>query len=161
MLGADLVFTDYLPAMYLPIGKLKWPDLTVIFIQVTFGGAVAQPYQHSLRHDQPYCWSRRTHYHPWLYDNVEEVPQAEREMIAQIPFDEEKYKASIGVKELFGEKGIPHWAQQLPSVFWRLWHLGWLYRWRLQNCITFKSLCKVSCRLVPHQDHHKISKLFH
>lgn len=29
---------------------------------------------------------------PGFYDDVEEVPQAEREMIAHIPFDEEKYK---------------------------------------------------------------------
>ena len=27
------------------------------------------------------------------------------EMIAQIPFDEEKYKKAIGVDALFGEKG--------------------------------------------------------
>lgn len=42
---------------------------------------------------------------PGFYDDVEEVPQAEREMIASIPFDEEKYKQAIGVKALFGEKG--------------------------------------------------------
>lgn len=42
---------------------------------------------------------------PGFYDEVEEVPQAEREMIAHIPFDEKKYKEAIGVKELFGEKG--------------------------------------------------------
>ena len=41
---------------------------------------------------------------PGFYDAVEEVPQAEREMIAHIPFNEEKYKEAIGVKELFGEK---------------------------------------------------------
>ena len=40
-----------------------------------------------------------------FYDDVEEVPQAEREMIAHIPFDEKKYKEAIGVKERFGEKG--------------------------------------------------------
>ena len=34
---------------------------------------------------------------PGFYDDVEEVPQAERDMIAHIPFDEEKYKAAIGV----------------------------------------------------------------
>ena len=42
---------------------------------------------------------------PGFYDDVEEVPQAERDMITHIPFDEEKYKAAIGVKELSGEKG--------------------------------------------------------
>ena len=38
---------------------------------------------------------------PGFYDDVEEVPQAEREMIAHIPFDEEKYKKAIGVNALF------------------------------------------------------------
>ena len=42
---------------------------------------------------------------PSFYDDVEEVPQAERDMIARIPFDEEKYKKAINVKALFGEKG--------------------------------------------------------
>lgn len=42
---------------------------------------------------------------PGFYDDVEEVPQAEREMIAHIPFDEEKYKKAISVNALFGEKG--------------------------------------------------------
>lgn len=42
---------------------------------------------------------------PGFYDDVEEVSPAEREMIAQIPFDEAKYKAAIGVDALSGEKG--------------------------------------------------------
>ena len=42
---------------------------------------------------------------PGFYDDVEEVPQTERDMIARIPFDEEKYKKAIHVKALFGEKG--------------------------------------------------------
>ena len=37
---------------------------------------------------------------PHFYDRVEEVPEAERRMIARIPFDEARYKASIGVEEL-------------------------------------------------------------
>ena len=47
---------------------------------------------------------------PGFYDDVEEVPQAEREMIARIPFDEEKYKKAIGVNALFGEKGTVRWS---------------------------------------------------
>lgn len=42
---------------------------------------------------------------PEFYDDVEEVSEAEREMIARIPFDEQKYKEAIGVDALFGEKG--------------------------------------------------------
>lgn len=46
---------------------------------------------------------------PHFYDDVEEVPAAEREMIAQIPFDEQKYMAAINVKALKGEKDILPW----------------------------------------------------
>ena len=42
---------------------------------------------------------------PHFYDDVKKVPAAEREMIAQIPFDEKKYMEAIGVKALKGEKG--------------------------------------------------------
>ena len=45
---------------------------------------------------------------PHFYDDVEEVPAAEREMIASIPFNEEKYMQAIGVKALKGEKDILH-----------------------------------------------------
>ena len=54
---------------------------------------------------------------PHFYDDVEKVPAAEREMIAQIPFDEKKYMEAI-------------------------------------------AYAKVSCRLVPHQNHAVISQLF-
>lgn len=70
---------------------------------------------------------------PGFYDDVEEVPQAEREMIAHIPFDEEKYKKAIGVNALFGERIQHAGAQQLPSVFRCMRHLGRLYGRRFQN----------------------------
>ena len=39
---------------------------------------------------------------PGFYADVEDLSQDERDMIAQIPFDEAKYKAAIGVDEVFG-----------------------------------------------------------
>ena len=42
---------------------------------------------------------------PHFYDDVQDIPAAEREMIARIPFDEARYKAAIGVKALRGERG--------------------------------------------------------
>ena len=70
-----------------------------------FGGAVANPINVlcKLMADITDADGRITI--PGFYDDVEEVSPAEREMIAQIPFDETKYKAAIGVDELFGEKG--------------------------------------------------------
>ena len=42
---------------------------------------------------------------PGFYDDVEELSAREREMIAKVPFSEEKYKQAIDVNALFGEKG--------------------------------------------------------
>ena len=42
---------------------------------------------------------------PGFYDDVEDISPAERELIAGIPFDEEKYKKAINVNDVFGEKG--------------------------------------------------------
>lgn len=70
-----------------------------------FGGAVANPINVlcKLMADITDVDGRITI--PGFYDDVEDVSPAEREMIAQIPFDEEKYKKAIGVDALFGEKG--------------------------------------------------------
>ena len=70
-----------------------------------FGGAVANPINVlcKLMADIIDADGRITI--PGFYDDVEEVSPAEREMIAQIPFDEAKYKAAIGVDALSGEKG--------------------------------------------------------
>ena len=43
---------------------------------------------------------------PGFYDDVLEVSDKERELMAMAPFDEEAYKSSIGVEELQGEKGF-------------------------------------------------------
>ena len=98
---------------------------------------------------------------PGFYDDVEEVPQAERDMIAHIPFDEEKYKAAIGVKELFGEKGYNTLERNScrPS-FDICGILGGYTGEGSKTVLPSKAHAKVSCRLVPHQDHHKISQLF-
>lgn len=98
---------------------------------------------------------------PGFYDDVEEVPQAERDMIAHIPFDEEKYKAAIGVKELFGEKGYSTLERNScrPSFdICGIW--GGYTSEGSKTVLPSKAHAKVSCRLVPHQDHHKISQLF-
>ncbi|MFV0545491.1 MAG: dipeptidase [Bacteroides sp.] len=96
-----------------------------------------------------------------FYDDVEEVSPAEREMIANIPFDEEKYKSAIGVKALFGEKGYGTLERNScrPSFdVCGIW--GGYTAEGSKTVLPSKAYAKVSCRLVPHQDHEKISKLF-
>lgn len=98
---------------------------------------------------------------PHFYDDVEEVPQAEREMIKQIPFDEEKYKAAIEVDELAGEKGYSTLERNSCRPSFDICGIWGGYTGEgSKTVLPSKAYAKVSCRLVPHQEHHKISELF-
>ena len=98
---------------------------------------------------------------PGFYDDVEEVPQAERDMITHIPFDEEKYKAAIGVKELSGEKGYSTLERNSCRPSFDVCGIWGGYTGEgSKTVLPSKATAKVSCRLVPHQDHHKISQMF-
>jgi acetylornithine deacetylase/succinyl-diaminopimelate desuccinylase-like protein len=98
---------------------------------------------------------------PGFYDEVEEVPAAERDMIAHIPFDETKYKAAIGVKQLFGEKGYSTLERNSCRPSFDVCGIWGGYTGEgSKTVLPSKAFAKVSCRLVPHQDHHKISQLF-
>ena len=98
---------------------------------------------------------------PGFYDDVEDVPQEERDMIACIPFDEERYKAAIGVRELFGERGYSTLERNSCRPSFDVCGIWGGYTGEgSKTVLPSKAYAKVSCRLVPHQDHEKISKLF-
>lgn len=98
---------------------------------------------------------------PHFYDDVEEVPAEEREMIANIPFDEEKYKNAIGVKALKGEKGYSTLERNSCRPSFDVCGIWGGYTGEgSKTVLPSKAYAKVSCRLVPHQNHGKISKLF-
>lgn len=98
---------------------------------------------------------------PHFYDDVEEVPAAEREMIAQIPFDEQKYMAAIDVKALKGEKGYSTLERNSCRPSFDICGIWGGYTGEgSKTVLPSKAYAKVSCRLVPHQNHEKISKLF-
>lgn len=98
---------------------------------------------------------------PGFYDKVEDVPQAEREMISHIPFDEKKYMQAIGVNALKGEKGYSTLERNScrPSFdVCGIW--GGYTGDGAKTVLPSQAFAKVSCRLVPHQNHAEISKLF-
>jgi len=98
---------------------------------------------------------------PGFYEDVEDVSQAERDMIASIPFNEEKYKEAIGVKELAGEKGYSTLERNSCRPSFDVCGIWGGYTGEgSKTVLPSKAYAKVSCRLVPHQDHNKISKLF-
>lgn len=126
-----------------------------------FGGAVANPINVlcKLMADIVDADGRITI--PGFYDDVEEVSAAEREMIAQIPFDEAKYRQAIDVDALFGEKGYSTLERNScrPSFdICGIW--GGYIGEGSKTVLPSKAYAKVSCRLVPHQDHEKISQMF-
>lgn len=98
---------------------------------------------------------------PGFYDDVEEVPAAEREMIRQIPFDEKKYMDAIGVKALKGEKGYSTLERNSCRPSFDICGIWGGYTGEgAKTVLPSKAYAKVSCRLVPHQQHEKISQLF-
>ena len=123
-----------------------------------FGGAVANPINVlcKLMADIIDADGRITI--PGFYDDVEEVSPAEREMIAQIPFDEAKYKAAIGVDALSGEKGYSTLERNSCRPSFDI--CGGYTEEGSKTVLPSKAYAKVSCRLVPHQEHSKISKMF-
>lgn len=78
-----------------------------------------------------------------------------------IIFDEEKYKAAIGVKELSGEKGYSTLERNSCRPSFDVCGIWGGYTGEgSKTVLPSKATAKVSCRLVPHQDHHKISQMF-
>jgi acetylornithine deacetylase/succinyl-diaminopimelate desuccinylase-like protein len=98
---------------------------------------------------------------PGFYDDVEELSPGERSMIAGVPFDEEQYKNAIGVKALSGEAGYSTLERNSCRPSFDICGIWGGYTGEgCKTVLPSKAYAKVSCRLVPHQDHTRISRLF-
>jgi acetylornithine deacetylase/succinyl-diaminopimelate desuccinylase-like protein len=98
---------------------------------------------------------------PTFYDDVEELSAAEKDMMAKAPFSEEKYKKAIDVEELFGEKGYTTLERNSCRPSFDVCGIWGGYTGEgSKTVLPSKAYAKLSCRLVPHQDAEKISKLF-
>ncbi|WP_291861795.1 dipeptidase [Marinilabilia sp.] len=98
---------------------------------------------------------------PGFYDDVLEVSTEERELMGRAPFNVEKYKKSIGVEALQGEAGFT--SQERTGIrpsfdVCGIW--GGYTGEGAKTVLPSKAHAKVSSRLVPHQDHHKIARQF-
>jgi len=126
-----------------------------------FGGAVANPINKLCQMLAKITDEKGRITIPGFYDKVLPVPEAEREMIKQIPFDLEKYKKAIDVEEVEGEEGFSTLERNScrPSFdICGIWggHTGE----GSKTVLPSKAYAKVSCRLVANQDHHEISEAF-
>ena len=98
---------------------------------------------------------------PTFYDDVEELSVTEKEMLANVPFSEEKYKQAIDVEELFGEQGYTTLERNSCRPSFDVCGIWGGYTGEgAKTVLPSKAYAKLSCRLVPHQDSEKISKLF-
>src|SRR5690606_27881647 len=95
-----------------------------------------------------------------FYDDVDPMPEY-REQIRALPFDDEAFRAEVGVPELGGEAGYGTlervWIRPTVEVN------GLLSGYTGEGSKTVlpsKAMAKVSCRLVPNQDPAKIAQAF-
>ena len=97
---------------------------------------------------------------PGFYDDVAVVTKEERKKMAAAPYDEKEYMEDLGVKELWGEKGFTTNERTgiRPTLevngFW-----GGYIGEGSKTVLPSKAFAKVSARLVPNQDSHKITDL--
>ena len=97
---------------------------------------------------------------PSFYDDVEELSVAEKEMLAQVPFSDKKYMQAIDVEALFGEKGYSTLERNSCRPAFDVCGIWGGYTGEgSKTIIPSKAFAKLSCRLVPHQDAEKISRL--
>mgnify|MGYP006278298331 CR=1 FL=1 len=126
-----------------------------------FGGAVANPINILCKLIAQMTDENGRVTTPGFYDDVMEVSEEEREMLGRAPFDEEEYKKAIDVKKLEGEKGYTTMERTgiRPSFdVCGIW--GGYTGEGAKTVIPSKAWAKISTRLVPDQDHKKISTLF-
>ena len=126
-----------------------------------FGGAVANPANALARMISSLTDENGTISIPGFYDDVLTISMEERAEMAKAPFNEENYKKSIEVDELYGEKGYS--TKERTGIRPTLDVNGIWSGYTGEGSKTVlpsKAYAKISMRLVPNQDHHKISGLF-
>jgi acetylornithine deacetylase/succinyl-diaminopimelate desuccinylase-like protein len=125
-----------------------------------FGGAVANPINELSKILSQLTDKEGKITIPGFYNKVEEVSAGERELIAQIPFDEEKYKQNLGITEVYGEKGYSTLERTgiRPTLdLCGIW--GGYTGEGSKTVLPSKAFAKLSARLVPHQKHEEIMEL--
>ncbi|MGV3766869.1 MAG: dipeptidase [Chitinophagaceae bacterium] len=125
-----------------------------------YGGAVANPITILAKmiaslHDE--------HNHiviPGFYDDVVEATAEERKLMAEAPYDENEFKADLGIAEVWGEEGYTTNERTgiRPTLELNgIW--GGYTGEGAKTVLPSKAFAKISCRLVPNQDSHKITDL--
>jgi len=97
---------------------------------------------------------------PGFYDDVLESTPAERELMAKAPFDEEAFKADLGIKELWGENGYTTHERTGVRPTLELNGIWGGYTGEgAKTVLPSKAYAKISARLVPNQKSDKIAEM--
>ena len=126
-----------------------------------FGGAVANPINTLCKMLSKVVDEEGRITIPGFYDKVVPLSQAERDMIAAIPFSQEEYNKAIGVLAVEGEKGYSTLERNSCRPSFDICGIWGGYTGEgSKTVLPSKAYAKVSCRLVANQDHEEISKAF-
>ncbi|HBG58741.1 MAG TPA: dipeptidase [Porphyromonadaceae bacterium] len=126
-----------------------------------FGGAVANPINVLAKMIAQTTDNDGRILIPGFYDDVVEVSQKERNMMAKAPFSLTEYKKALDVKEVYGEKGYStNERTGIRPTFDVCGIWGGYTGDGAKTVLPSKAYAKISTRLVPNQDHNKIAKLF-
>ena len=127
-----------------------------------FGGAVGNPINELCRLIAKVQDERTGRIQiPGFYDEVVDLTNAEREMIAKVPFSEEAYCKAIDVDAVWGEEGYSTLERNSCRPSFDVCGIWGGYTGEgSKTVLPSKAYAKVSCRLVASQDHHKISQAF-
>lgn len=127
-----------------------------------YGGAVANPINILAKmiasmHDEN---NRITI--PGFYDKVMNLNEAERKALNEAPFNMEDYKKDLGIDAVWGETGYTVLERTgiRPTLDCNgIW--GGYIGEGAKTVLPSKAFAKISMRLVPGQDSHSITELFH
>ena len=98
---------------------------------------------------------------PHFYDDVVPLSDEERQMIAQVPFSEEKYCQALDIDAVFGEAGYSTLERNSCRPSFDVCGIWGGYTGEgAKTVLPSKAYAKVSSRLVANQDHEKISQMF-
>ncbi|MFZ4582868.1 MAG: dipeptidase [Paludibacter sp.] len=125
-----------------------------------FGGAVANPINELTKILASLTDSDGKITIPHFYDKVEQLSDNEKKLIAQIPFNEEDYKANLNIEKVFGEKGfstIERTGVRPTLDICGIW--GGYTGEGSKTVLPSKAYAKLSARLVPNQLSPEIAQL--
>ncbi len=126
-----------------------------------FGGAVANPIIVLAEMISSMLDEKNRITIPGFYDDVLEATADERVLLNKAPFSEEAYKKALNVTELRGEQGFTTTERTgIRPTFDVCGIWGGYTGEGAKTVLPSKAYAKVSCRLVPNQNHEKVAQMF-